>query len=183
MIKDIISKKLLTLRGLLNLTQEQAAERVGVSMRYYQDLEAGKKWPSPTTLEKIASAFGLSDAEMFVVNTQEERASATIDSLAKIIKEQEKKLSEISKKKTALLQQKVSDLLMENANLKMDVRALKKKIDEPKIRLAVDLAEILSEQQLKIFSVASPEVLGAALQLIEEYEKLKGRNVRPRKSK
>ena len=55
----MFSDKLRLLRQEEGLTQTQAAERVGISWRTYQDLEGGK-YPSYVTLGKIADAFGVS---------------------------------------------------------------------------------------------------------------------------
>jgi transcriptional regulator with XRE-family HTH domain len=37
---------------------EQAARRLGVSVREYRAIEAGKRWPDWTTYDRIASAHG-----------------------------------------------------------------------------------------------------------------------------
>ena len=55
----MFSDKLRLLRQEAGLTQIQTAERVGISWRTYQDLEAGK-YPSYTTLLKIADTFQVS---------------------------------------------------------------------------------------------------------------------------
>jgi len=43
------------LRQALNITQEQLAERVGVSARYLQSVEAGEYWPSLPALVRFRS--------------------------------------------------------------------------------------------------------------------------------
>ena len=55
----MFSDKLRLLRREAGLTQTQTAERVGISWRTYQDLEAGK-YPSYVTLLKIADTFQVS---------------------------------------------------------------------------------------------------------------------------
>ena len=55
----MFSEKLRLLRQENGLTQTQTAERVGISWRTYQDLEAGK-YPSYVTLLKIADTFQVS---------------------------------------------------------------------------------------------------------------------------
>ena len=55
----MFSDKLRLLRQEAGLTQTQAAERVGISWRTYQDLETGK-YPSYGTLMKIADTFQVS---------------------------------------------------------------------------------------------------------------------------
>lgn len=41
------------------LTQEQAAERLGISKRWYQMIEKGVKLPSSSLLLKIIAEFGI----------------------------------------------------------------------------------------------------------------------------
>lgn len=47
-------------RGRRELTQETLAERVGVSARYLQSVEAGDYWPSLPTLGKIKTVLACS---------------------------------------------------------------------------------------------------------------------------
>ncbi len=56
----LIALRLRELRTRHGLTQEEAAELVGVSMRFYQHIESGNKkqiWLE--TVERLGSAFGL----------------------------------------------------------------------------------------------------------------------------
>ena len=60
-----LGKRLRGLRAKRRLTQEQAAELIGLSLRYYQKLES--KDPRDTrieTLERIAKGFKLSLNEL-----------------------------------------------------------------------------------------------------------------------
>lgn len=41
------------------LTQEQAAERLGISKRWFQMIEKGEKLPSPSLLLKIIAEFDI----------------------------------------------------------------------------------------------------------------------------
>lgn len=45
------------LRQELGLTQEQAAQKIGISRFWYIDIELGRKSPSIKTAKKIAKAF------------------------------------------------------------------------------------------------------------------------------
>ena len=57
---QIISQRLLELRRIHGITQEEAAELAGISMRFYQTLESGRKkqmWLG--TVQKLADSFGL----------------------------------------------------------------------------------------------------------------------------
>lgn len=51
-------------RGGHFLTQEQLAEKVGVSLRYLQALEAGQNWPSLPTLSRFPKALQCSWDEL-----------------------------------------------------------------------------------------------------------------------
>jgi transcriptional regulator with XRE-family HTH domain len=56
----LIAARLRELRSRHLLTQEEAAELIGVSMRFYQHIESGKKkqiWLE--TVERLGVAFGL----------------------------------------------------------------------------------------------------------------------------
>jgi DNA-binding XRE family transcriptional regulator len=53
------------LRGRRKLTQEQLAEKTGVSARYIQSLEAGEYFPSLPKLVKLKSALRCSWNEIF----------------------------------------------------------------------------------------------------------------------
>ena len=56
----VLLKRLRELRGRHALSQEAFAERAGMSYKYYQAVEAGRKRNLRlTTLEKLAAAYGL----------------------------------------------------------------------------------------------------------------------------
>jgi transcriptional regulator with XRE-family HTH domain len=52
-----LGKKLAQCRTGADLTQEKAAELAGITLRFYQDLEAGRKAPSYLTLRRLAGAY------------------------------------------------------------------------------------------------------------------------------
>lgn len=57
---QVIASRLLELRRIHGITQEEAAELAGISMRFYQTLESGRKkqmWLG--TVQKLADSFGL----------------------------------------------------------------------------------------------------------------------------
>lgn len=66
MIKEKFAKAILRQRlsSELKLTQRDVAEEAGVSLRYYQSLEAGKKMPSLDTLDKLARAHSMRLSEL-----------------------------------------------------------------------------------------------------------------------
>lgn len=53
----------------LGLTQSEAAERIGISLRYYQQLEKGDSWPSAEVLSSICRGLACSPA--FLLGGQE----------------------------------------------------------------------------------------------------------------
>ncbi|MEK7781943.1 MAG: helix-turn-helix transcriptional regulator [Verrucomicrobiota bacterium] len=53
------------LRLRLDLTQEQVAEKTGVSARYIQNVEAGDNFPSLPTLVKLKAALGCGWEDLF----------------------------------------------------------------------------------------------------------------------
>ena len=54
MMHDLLEEK----RKKLEMTQEEVAERAGITRAYYTMIEAGKKTPSPAIAKKIANSFG-----------------------------------------------------------------------------------------------------------------------------
>jgi transcriptional regulator with XRE-family HTH domain len=50
-------KNIASMRARRNLTQEKLAEKVGVSARYVQSVEAGEYFPSLPTLARLKSAL------------------------------------------------------------------------------------------------------------------------------
>lgn len=60
-INEKFSKAILRLRinNDVKLTQKDVADEADLSLRFYQDLESGKKRPSLETVEKIAHAHSM----------------------------------------------------------------------------------------------------------------------------
>jgi transcriptional regulator with XRE-family HTH domain len=56
---------ILALRERRKLTQEQLAEKIGISVRYIQSLEAGEYFPSLPKLVKLKSALRSNWNEIF----------------------------------------------------------------------------------------------------------------------
>lgn len=53
------------LRNDAGLTQEKLAEQVQISWRYFQSIEAGKRWPTIVVLVKLKDALGCEWANLF----------------------------------------------------------------------------------------------------------------------
>lgn len=60
-INKKFTKAILVLRinNDVKLTQKDVADEADLSLRFYQDLESGKKTPSLKTVEKIAHAYSM----------------------------------------------------------------------------------------------------------------------------
>ena len=65
-ISDVLGTRLRQLRTLSSLSQEIAAERMGISQTYLSALERGRKFPTAEVLEKIASVFQVEYYELFL---------------------------------------------------------------------------------------------------------------------
>ena len=57
-------------REYLNLTQEEAAGRLGIKQSSYQQLEKKTARPRPATLAKVAAAFGLEPSLLTWTNNE-----------------------------------------------------------------------------------------------------------------
>lgn len=60
MNKKLVGQRLKKQRKLLNLTQEQFAEKIKISTQFLAEIESGKKGMSANTLYKICYCFGIS---------------------------------------------------------------------------------------------------------------------------
>ena len=58
-LKVLLSRNLKLFRVHSGLSQEELAEKAGISVPYLATIERGSKWPSPATLSKIAYALNL----------------------------------------------------------------------------------------------------------------------------
>ena len=52
-------------RANLGLSQEELAEKAGISLHFLGAVERGEKWPSPQTIAGIASGLGLDPCDLF----------------------------------------------------------------------------------------------------------------------
>lgn len=72
-MRDALRTRVRDRRKELKLTQEQMAERAGVSVRAYQNFETGNGWPQPVNLGKILDAAGVDmDTDAVAVATRGE---------------------------------------------------------------------------------------------------------------
>jgi transcriptional regulator with XRE-family HTH domain len=78
-LNQLIASRLRELRVRHRLTQEETSELVGVSLRFYQLLESGRKkqmWVG--TLERLALSFGLQPWQLIAPELPAESAPAKI---------------------------------------------------------------------------------------------------------
>ena len=58
-------QNIIRLRNETGLTQEKVAEKTGISWRYFQSIEAGKRWPTIVVLMRLKAALGCDWAAIF----------------------------------------------------------------------------------------------------------------------
>ena len=56
-----------------NLTQKEIAEKIGISIGAYNLIESGKRHGSTRTWARIQSLFGLSDAEVWKMQSNKQQ--------------------------------------------------------------------------------------------------------------
>ena len=59
------SLNVIRLRSEAGLTQEKVAEKIGISWRYFQSIEAGKRWPSIGVLVELRNSLSCEWADLF----------------------------------------------------------------------------------------------------------------------
>ena len=64
-LRDKFGNRVRLLRGDRGLTQEQLAERAGISVDFLSLIERGKNSPSFENLDQLAEALGVAVAELF----------------------------------------------------------------------------------------------------------------------
>lgn len=65
-LTEIISARLIQLRGIYNFTQKDISRRIGISQSYISHIENKDKLPTLETLQKIANAFGLEVYQLLI---------------------------------------------------------------------------------------------------------------------
>src|SRR6056297_2677964 len=65
-VQELLIKNLKHTRGELGYSQMLLAEKAGISLGFLGDIEAGKKFPSAKTLQKLLDALGLAPYELFM---------------------------------------------------------------------------------------------------------------------
>jgi transcriptional regulator with XRE-family HTH domain len=63
-MRKLVGRNLARIRGERGLTQEQLAERSGLSQQYLSGLERGHRNPTIVTLYELATALGISHVDL-----------------------------------------------------------------------------------------------------------------------
>lgn len=63
-LRQILSKNIKALRSQRSLTQEDLAEKAGISVPFLSNIERSNKWPYPDSLTKLAEAL---DVEVYML--------------------------------------------------------------------------------------------------------------------
>jgi transcriptional regulator with XRE-family HTH domain len=58
-LKRLLGQNIKRFRGNSGYSQEELAEKAGISIPFLGAIERGDKWPSPTTLAEIARGLGI----------------------------------------------------------------------------------------------------------------------------
>lgn len=74
-LKSIIGPRMRTARKSMGVTQEDAAESIGISAEFYARMERGHALPSVVTLAKIAGALGVTVDHLFGADSRGARVS------------------------------------------------------------------------------------------------------------
>lgn len=86
-IKCLLGKRIREIRKNCNLTQEQLAERIGIEIPSLSNIETGKNYPNPETIEKIAKGLRVRIFELYIfehlVEPDEDRMLREINSALK----------------------------------------------------------------------------------------------------
>jgi transcriptional regulator with XRE-family HTH domain len=64
-IRGVLSDNLKKLRKYREWSQTDLAEKANISMNFLSEIERGRKWPHPETLQNLAEALGVEVFEFF----------------------------------------------------------------------------------------------------------------------
>ena len=65
-LKDTYTANLRNFRKNKKMNQAEISEKVGITEKFYNDLETGRKWGSFETIVDLANAFGVEPYELFL---------------------------------------------------------------------------------------------------------------------
>ena len=65
-LKEIYTANLRALRKSQNMNQAQISEKVGITEKFYNDIETGRKWGSFETIVDLSAALSVEPYELFL---------------------------------------------------------------------------------------------------------------------
>jgi transcriptional regulator with XRE-family HTH domain len=87
-LRELLSKNIKAYRQELRLSQAKLAEKADTATHYIAMIEAGKSFPSPEMIEKIAAALGKDSLDLFSISPiQQEWKDGILSGIEMIIKE------------------------------------------------------------------------------------------------
>jgi len=75
MIKEKLGRRIFELRKRLNISQEELAEKLGISQKSLSKIETGRNFLTSETLEKLLAALDVKITELFDYEHTDEKAS------------------------------------------------------------------------------------------------------------
>jgi transcriptional regulator with XRE-family HTH domain len=101
-LKSHLSRNIRLFRVSSGLSQEELAEKAGISVPYLGAIERGEKWPGPATLGEIANSLGIEPHDLLKPeNASSREVRKIVDKLAKdisaLVGESVKMLNNIAK--------------------------------------------------------------------------------------
>jgi transcriptional regulator with XRE-family HTH domain len=91
--QEKVSARLTELRERHGLSQEDAARKVGITVRQWQRWETGESMPYPRNLDAVASSFGVTvsgffdEASPVIENSQLDRIEGKLDELLGMLRD------------------------------------------------------------------------------------------------
>jgi len=101
-LKTLLSRNIKQFRVHSGFSQEELAEKAGISIPYLGVLERGGKWPSPASLAKIARSLGIEPYDLLRPESMSSRdVRKVVEKLSKnissLVNESVKMLNSIAK--------------------------------------------------------------------------------------
>nr|AGS53557.1 hypothetical protein [uncultured bacterium contig00062] len=85
-LKSQLSRNIRQFRVNSGLSQEELAEKAGISVPYLGAIERGEKWPGPATMGEIANSLGVEPHDLLrPENASSREVRKVVDKLAKDI--------------------------------------------------------------------------------------------------
>jgi transcriptional regulator with XRE-family HTH domain len=86
-IKRAVGKRIKIVRQRSGLTQDQLAERVGLSPKYISGIERGVENPTMDILLRVAKMLGVEPYDLFLFGESEESEKALRKGIEKMVRE------------------------------------------------------------------------------------------------